>query len=141
MKKPRKVDIPVVFALKNGLLAITLVHMLLGIIESWSPNAASVRIQRKMQEAELYDEHQRAREPARLLLAGIEQSISLTNRVDDIRTLSSTGLRCCCAAYKLTNEFMIPSVYFSVSVIIYGVCVGIRLFKMVSISSTCLLTI
>jgi hypothetical protein len=64
MKKPRKVDILVLFTLKNGLLAIALVRMLLGIIEPWGPSAAGVRIQRKMQEAELYDEHQRAREPA-----------------------------------------------------------------------------
>jgi hypothetical protein len=64
VKKPRKVDILVVFTFKNGLLAVALVHMLLGIIEPWSPNAASVRVQRKMQEAELYDEHQRARESA-----------------------------------------------------------------------------
>ena len=64
MKKPRKVDIPVVFALKNGLLAIALVHMLLGIVEPWSPNATGKWIQGKMQEAELYDKHQRAREPA-----------------------------------------------------------------------------
>lgn len=64
VEKPRKVDVLIIFALKNGLLAIALIHMLLGIIEPWSPNAASVRIQRKVQEAELYDEHQRARGPA-----------------------------------------------------------------------------
>jgi hypothetical protein len=60
VKKPRKIDILVVFTYENGLLAIALVHVLLGIIEPWSPNVTGKRIQRKMQEAELYDEHQRA---------------------------------------------------------------------------------
>lgn len=95
VKKPRKVDILVVFAPKNGLLAITLVHLLLGLIEPWSPNSADKRIQRKIQEAELYDKNQRARIPARLVSVGMEQSISLTNRIDDIRTPSAGRASCC----------------------------------------------
>jgi hypothetical protein len=64
----------------------------------------------------------------------MEQSISLTNGIDDIRALRSARLPSCCTAYEPTNELMIASVYFSVSVFI-DEYVGIRLFEMISTSS------
>lgn len=114
MKKPRKVDILIVFTIKNGLLAIALVNVLLGIIKPWSPNMAGERVQRKVQEAKLYDEHQRAWVSARLVSIGREESVSLTNRIDDVRT-PRTGLASCCTTDELMNELMITSVYLQAS--------------------------
>jgi len=59
VEKPREVDVLVVLAFENGLFAVALVHMLLGIIEPRRPSVGRKGIQRKMQEAKLYDEYQR----------------------------------------------------------------------------------